>query len=171
MMITKREYVLREYRLGKDDFSAWIWMFSGVILIALMLGCPTWSYLHRAQEDRFNEAVRLYNSLDISTRELLVDELFTIDKTVKFDKEGFLFKEQHKAIRSIKQLFVRILSYFSLASVGIFVIYWLICRSEGSMLADSPLEYPFFLPWLVIMGGLGWPFLFVSYLRLRKMQD
>ncbi len=111
MIITKRECVLREYRLGKDDFSAWIWMFSGVIIIALMLSCPTWSYLHRAQEDRFNEAVRLYNSLDTSTRELLVDELFTIDKTVKFDKEGFLFKEQHKAIRSIKQLFVRILAY------------------------------------------------------------
>ena len=169
----KRRFLKREPRLRTDEHM-WsevdskvvlalgsMWLFVMVMTIMICF----WS---RSTEDDFNLAARAYNNLPLEERKIIADGLFSFG-TMGFNSEEYVLTEQHFAPRDAED----ILQYFLIAllSSSLFwtAIYGIWSIVVGFFLADMPIRFPYWLPWLVLLI-LCWPFLIGSYKRLQKFK-
>lgn len=156
-----------------DEIKSWCCLILGIIILLYVVLNPVIRYSMRNRDAKFNDAVHCFNALESEQRELLLDQLLDPSAGARkyYVSHETLFREKAIAIQSIPQLLETILTSLTIASLISFGLYAAtVClHDEGYLLADSPLRFPFCLPWIVIMF-VGWPFLAVSLFRLGRLK-
>lgn len=138
----------------------------GIAVMVFIMLFPGLGGKTAAQEDLYNQAVGVFNELPRESRELIIDVLTEKTKG-SWDKDDYAFTEEHMAVRSGAEWLMQSLFLWLVLSGPIFAIYCSFTSEAEFYLADAPLKFRYYWPWLIIMI-VGTPALIVSSMRVRR---